>query len=346
MAAREWENQAFVPTGGHSSRSLTVGLDDQTIVGSFFSQSSEWFSEILRGERPNWGEATGLANFVPDSLTSFSTKQYVGTFGRKAFDPQAANRLLEVTVLPAIPRAYIEEEVAARRELLTSLNVAIGLEALLLQHESSSPEVGTLSAALKLALPPLWRSFLRFADAIKALRIQALDGCDFGSQQVRLLMSSSPFAEDIFGQEEVDRIKELAFNQVKLVQDLISFKTKKQASSFQGRSQGKRNRHSGGASKAPPEGVGRGRGRSRSPPSSQRTPGMQWIQVPSFSVSPRRERERRYSGSTRQHSPPRSRSRSPASRQAAPPSPRGRGRARGGVRARSRSPKHVGKQGF
>ena len=177
--------------------------------------------------------------------------------------------------------------------------------------------------------------------ALLNLRLKALAGCDLGSQHVRLLLNSSPFSEKIFGSEEVARIKDLAFSQVKPVQDLLAFGrgVKRPAQGGQGQTP-KRKKSKKRGSDPPTQvvhtGAGRGRGKSAPPPLQEAS----WVQV-----GPNQAVPVVLSGVQSWTGPQSVASTSAGVRSAVPPPPRGRGRALGRSRPRSKSPgKQVGAQ--
>ena len=139
------------------------------------------------------------------------------------FEAEDARKQLEVDKLPLIPKDVLEEEFRARKQFLASLNVSTGFKALLLQLEAQSLQVASLSAALKLSLPPLWTAFMAFTQRRIELRQKALLGCDTISQQVRCLLQSFPFSQNVFGDEEVAALKEASLRQAKPISWLLSF---------------------------------------------------------------------------------------------------------------------------
>ena len=264
MSARKWEGQPFIPAFAHTGRAMTVGLDDQCVTGQFLSEIPNWFSELSVGNKPVWDEAVGLANVIPDSVSSISSEDFVACFGRKAFGPLDPRRQLGTEALLPVPAKLCEEEFSLRKEFLSHLNVTAGVEALLLQQGSQDSAIGPLSAALKLSLPPLWSAFVNFAAKRLELRQRALQGCDLDGQQARRLLSSSPLSSDLFGQAEVDVLKEVALHQATSVSSVLSFNppAKRPSSYSHSRGKGKRRKPDQGHPGQTSQG-GRGKGRGR-----------------------------------------------------------------------------------
>ena len=70
-------------------------------------QAADWFVDVSRKGKPVWDEATGLANLIPDSLTSLSPASFVDFFARKRFEANDASRQLESDALPPYLKTYV-----------------------------------------------------------------------------------------------------------------------------------------------------------------------------------------------------------------------------------------------
>ena len=283
MSAREWQGQSLVPAAAHSGRSFTVGLDDDSLLGSFFGQGVDWYRSLVRGERPVWPEATGLATVIPDSISHLSASAFADLFARRAFEAADGNRQLEVERLDPLPKELCSAEFLSRKEFLHALNVSAGLESILLQHKAQDSEVGPLSAAVKMSLPHLWKAFLAFGQAKLDLRRAALSRCDLNGQRARRLIQSTPFSPDLFGDEEVQELKDASLRQAKSILTLLSFSFAKRPASSANLPAGRgkrlaRSPHRGRGNSVPGRGRGRGRGRGKTPPRFLTQPQPQLVQ--------------------------------------------------------------------
>ena len=52
MLAKEWEASPFTPSGAHASRAISVGLDDETVTGTFLTRMQGWFTEMAKKGKP------------------------------------------------------------------------------------------------------------------------------------------------------------------------------------------------------------------------------------------------------------------------------------------------------
>ena len=102
----------------------------------------------MRGDRPSWPEATGLATVIPDSVSHLSSPAFVDLFARRASEPALANGQLEVESCVPLPNGLCAAHISVRKEFLHSFNVSAGLTPILLQHKAQVAEVGPLSAAV------------------------------------------------------------------------------------------------------------------------------------------------------------------------------------------------------
>ena len=226
-------------------------------------QAADWFANLSRKGKPVWDEAAGLANLIPDSLTSLSPDSFVEFFARKRFEADDASRQLESERITSLPQDLCEEEFRVRRSFLTAFNVVVGIEGILLQLGPESTVNGPLSATLKLALQPLWSAFLAFSSKRLELWEKALSGFDKSSQQVRRLVSSFPFSKDLFGAEEVEALKSVSLTQAKPIPWLLTVAPPSKRPSSQGATTPKRRRGSTPTRPVQQQGRGRGRGRGR-----------------------------------------------------------------------------------
>ena len=170
MGAAEWDDSKFPLAGAKGFRAMTVGLDDDTVVGSFFNKVSDWFSELALQQKPIWEESISTSNIIPDSLSSISIKEFVGCFSKKQFAPEETNRLLGTSRLAALPKDLLADEHSMRVSFLSHLNLTSSLEAIILQSGTESESAAATSAALKMSLHPLWEAFLSFAKKRLELR--------------------------------------------------------------------------------------------------------------------------------------------------------------------------------
>ena len=223
MSAQEWDEASFPLANAKGFRAFTVGIDDRTVVGSFFAKSRGWFQEVALEQKPSWEEATGTSNVIPDSLSDISVRQFVACFGRKSFSLEDANKLLGTSRLPSLPKDLVSEEFAARSALLNCLNVSISLEAIILQAGQDSEVAAATAAALKMSLQPLWLAFNTFAKKRVELRTKALEGCNKENPHVRRLISS-PFSAELFGAQAIEDLQSQALHQAKAALVLLEFK--------------------------------------------------------------------------------------------------------------------------
>ena len=112
MACKEWDVTPFHPPGSSSYRALTVGLDDSSVVASFFSEVNGWAKDIARGDKVTWDEASCPANIIPDSFSHISPLKFAKVFGRSAFKEKDHHSLFNCRRLPSLPKQALADEFA------------------------------------------------------------------------------------------------------------------------------------------------------------------------------------------------------------------------------------------
>ena len=238
IAVEEWHETSFKPPGSNSDRALKVQLDDDAVVGEFFQNLRDWFRDFQRKEKITWEEAVSPSNFVPEGLSGVSAIQFARTFGRKEFEKNEPAKLLNAERMPTLPKGLLKDELGARQNFLSSLNVTLAAESLARQCPKENPLAQSLYAMLKLTLQPLWSSLKLFAKKKLQLRKCALKIFWPDNALVLKLLASNPLSEDLFPRETVREVVEQAERQAKSVFAVMGIRssgTKRPAPQGQGR---------------------------------------------------------------------------------------------------------------
>ena len=283
VAASEWSETTFHPPGSSSSRALEVSLTGSIFVPSFFDNIPSWFSALVRKDMGRgmdkkklaWDEATCPANFVPRDLTAISPSAFVDFFSEGEFPKNQAAMELNALSLPPVPSFVTKEEHKARTMFLSTLNIVLPLEAILLRGDASPSCLQAIKASIKASLQPLWSNFSSFASKKLALRKRALKGCLVEGENYLRLLSSNPLSTSLFDPQEVKRIRDQAALQAKSTLQILGFTSAKRSAEGFRRKRVKRPRVSPapqqvvdpqpGPSKPAPSTVQKGQGQQQAP---------------------------------------------------------------------------------
>ena len=142
----------------------------------------------------------------PETFKSFLT-------GKKLLPTSAAEQLS--MSLPKTSQEAIAEDLRCRQAFLAALTSFLGCETLANAATNDNVALGKALVCLaKANLVTLHHIFQGYLKAKLAMRKEALKGCDLLAPHCVALLKSSPFSENVFGQEEVEvaRVESLRLN--------------------------------------------------------------------------------------------------------------------------------------
>ena len=223
-ALREWNETPFHPPGSTSNRAVVVNFDDESVLASFFSSIPTWFSNLSKGNKVSWDEATCPANIIPDSISSVDLRNFVTTFARKKFDVNEPGIVFNSSRVPKLSDTAVSDEHGARQNFLSCLNATALAEAIARQFNKDDPASAPHFAMLKMTLQPLWTSFMLFCQKKLELRKLALRHCFRESTLVVRLLSSNPLSPDLFDQEAMSWVTAQADRQARSILTVLGFR--------------------------------------------------------------------------------------------------------------------------
>ena len=199
-----------------SNRGFAVSTEGMTLWDSFDKIVKGAMSELYDTGKVKYEEAVLPFVVCPSERVTYeafpeSFKKFLT--GKKLL-PACAAEQLSIS-LPKISTDAIAEDLRCRQAFLAALTSFLGCETLACAARDDNEALGKALVCLaKVNLVTLHHIFQSFLKAKWALRKEALKGCDLLAPHCVALIKSSPFSENIFGEEEVGvaRLESLRLN--------------------------------------------------------------------------------------------------------------------------------------